>query len=121
MTESRDELVADSSSDIEDWVTEAYALKQPPLSADIIRLSDIGKAYRDEFNKSASVKRISAVLKPLVKRGTGELPKNKTIRVDGVQVRCLLIRDITRWSGENTINCEKEYKKGVAPVGGAPF
>ena len=121
MTESRDELVADSSSDIEDWVTEAYALKQHPLSTDIVRLSDIVKSYRDEFNKNASAKRISAVLKPLVKRGTGELPKNKTIRVDGVQVRCLLIRDIASWNNVTETDCAKEYKKGVTPVGGAPF
>jgi len=116
MTDSRAELIADSSSDIDDWLTEAYHLKQAPLKSDIIRLSDIVKAYKDEFNKNVSAKRIGAILRPLAQVSEGVLPKSKTIRIDGTQIRTVAIRDIVKWGDEVETACAKEYKRGTGSV-----
>jgi len=121
MTESRAELVADSSSDIEDWITEAYHLKQAPLKSDIIRLSDVVKAYKDEFNKNVSAKRVGAIIRPLAQVSEGILPNNRTVRIDGVQMRTIAIRDIVKWTDAIETACAKEYKRGVGAVAGAPF
>jgi hypothetical protein len=121
MTASRAELVADSSSDIEDWLTEAYHLKQAPLKADIIRYSDVVKAYKDEFNKNVSTKRIGAIIRPLAQIAEGCLPNSKTVRVDGTQMRTVAIREIMKWKDEAEPSCAKEYKRGTGAVAGAPF
>lgn len=117
MTDSRAELVADSSSDIDDWVTEAYHLCQAPLKADIVRLADVTKAYKEEFNKNVSTKRIGAILRPLTQINEGCLPNSRVIRVDGVQMRTVAIRDIVKWRDEVETTCAKEYKRGVGAVG----
>ena len=121
MTASRAELVADSSSDVEDWITEAYHLQQAPLKSDIVRLSDVVKAYKDEFNKNVSAKRVGAVIRPLAQVAEGLLPNNKTIRIDGVQIRTVAIRNIAKWADEAEGSCAREYKRGVGAVSGAPF